>query len=450
MRTVRLPYGKEFVSLHLPDRSAVLSPSAGPSEKLDVRNIRDALNAPIASPPLIELLRRTRPRTVAITISDITRAVPNRLFMQEILRILESAGISDDAVTIIVGTGMHRPSTFEEHEELLGGKVLRRYRVVDHCADDAPSLMQVSHEPYVAVNRLFAEADFRIVTGFIEPHFMAGYSGGRKGVCPALVDLETIQRFHGYETLADPRAKEGVLDGNPCHEIALEVARRVGVDFLFNVAINREKEIVGIYCGDPEEAHARGCRDVAHWTSVTLGKQYDIVLTSGGGYPLDQNFYQTVKGMCLALPALQEGGTLLIVSSCREQLGSPEYTELMKRYAGRWREFLTDISSNPEQTVKDQWELQLQCRVLQRVGVEGVLFFSDEMDPALQRKVNVTPILGREPVERRLQRTVDELLEENPNASVAVIPEGPYTMLLDNADGGERPVRTGRTSSPCK
>lgn len=431
MKSVRLPYGKQLVSLSLPESGVVLSPTADPSEPPGVSAIRSALNDPIGSPGLAELLARRRPKTVAITISDITRAVPNRVFMPEILRVLERAGIPADSVSIIVGTGMHRPSTPGEHEELLGPEILARYRVIDHVAEDPSTLVQVSDDPYVAVNRLFAEADFRIVTGFIEPHFMAGYSGGRKGVCPALVDLQTIQRLHGYETLADSRAKEGVLKGNPCHETALKVAREVGVDFLFNVAINRDKDIVGIYCGDLEEAHARGCQDVANWTSVTLDKQYDIVITSGGGYPLDQNFYQTVKGMCLALPALREGGKLLIVSSCNEQLGSPEYTELMKRYSGRWREFLTDIANNRERTEKDQWELQLQCRVLRRVGVEGILLFSDEMGPELQRHANVTPILGDESVERRLQRTLDELLAENPDASVAVIPEGPYTMLRE-------------------
>ncbi|MFO8064829.1 MAG: nickel-dependent lactate racemase [Spirochaetia bacterium] len=430
MTEQNIPYGKDSVTVRVPDSAHILSPAVQDPPVLRNEQIADALENPIGTPALSSLISNANPSTVAITISDITRAVPNKVFMPEILRVLRDSGISDDAVTIIVGTGMHRPSTPEEHEELLGPDIVSRYRVIDHKADDAEGLLRVSEDPYVAVNALFAEADFKIVTGFIEPHFMAGFSGGRKGVCPALVDLQTIQRFHGYETLSDPRAKEGVLNGNPCHEVSLDVARRVGVDFLFNVAINKNKEIVGVYCGELEAAHQAGCGDVAKWTGVKLEQTYDIVVTHGGGYPLDQNFYQTVKGMCLALPALHTDSKLLLVSACTQQLGSEEYTTLMKRYSrGRWRQFLADAAKRTDVTEKDQWELQLQTRVLERIGEENVLFFSDHMEQGLQEIANVRPILGEEPVENRLQQTLDELLAENPSASIAVIPGGPYTIL---------------------
>ena len=427
---VNLPYGKELLPLNVPDTTAVLTPpAAGAPAGLGRDAVVAALAAPIGSPSLANALAHRRPRTVAVTVSDITRAVPNRTFLPEILRTVSAAGVPDGAVTIVVGTGLHRPSTPAELEHLVGPETLSRFRVVDHTADDPATLVQVSSEPYVSVNRIFAEADFRIVTGFIEPHFMAGFSGGRKGVCPALVDLQTIQRFHGFRTLSHPLAIEGVLQGNPCHETSLTVARKVGVDFLFNVAINRQKEIIGIYCGELEAAHAAGWRDVAEWTTARVARTFDIVVTCGGGYPLDQNFYQTVKGMCMALPALHPHSTLVIASSCPEQLGSPEYTQLMKRYAGRWREFLADAAARPDRTEKDQWELQMQCRVLECVGPERVLLLSDEMDPELQREANVTPVPGPAPVAVRLQETVDRLLREKPGASIAVIPDGPYTML---------------------
>jgi nickel-dependent lactate racemase len=343
------------------------------------------------------------------------------------------AGVPDEAIMIIVGTGMHRPSTQAELEHLVGRETLTRFRVVDHTAEIPATLVQVSDEPYVAVNGNFAEADFRIVTGFIEPHFMAGFSGGRKGVCPALVDLDTIQRFHGFRTLSHQLAVEGVLEGNPCHETALSVARETGVDFLFNVAINRRKEIIGIYCGELETAHGAGCHDVAACTTARPAQTFDIVVTCGGGYPLDQNFYQTVKAICMALPALHAESTLVVVSHCREQLGSPEYTDLMKRYAGRWRDFLADLAARPDRTEKDQWELQMQCRVLERVGQERILLVSDGLEPELQKVAGVTPVLGPAPVAERLQQTVDRLLREHPGASIAVIPDGPYTMLKPGA-----------------
>lgn len=431
-RTATLAYGKRRVSLSIPDAATVLEPDgASHPAPLGAVEIDDALNHPIDSAPLLQLLQARRPRSVAITISDITRAVPNRQFMPVILDVIDRAGIPRAAVTIIVGTGMHRPSTAAEHLELLGAEIVETYEVIDHKADDADGLVTVSDDPYVAVNRRFAEADFRIVTGFIEPHFMAGFSGGRKGVCPALVDLRTIQRFHGFQTLSDPRAREGVLDGNPCHETALEVARAVGVDFLFNVAINDDKQIIGIYAGDLEAAHARGCGDVAAWTGVRLEQPYDIVITHGGGYPLDQNFYQTVKGMCLALPALHEKSTMLLLSECTQQLGSPEYTELMRHYSGRWQQFAADAATHLDRTDKDQWELQMQTRVLDRIGQDRLFFFSDGMDAEYQEIASVTPIHGAEPAEVRLQAKLDSLLAANPNATVAVIPGGPYTILSE-------------------
>jgi nickel-dependent lactate racemase len=339
---------------------------------------------------------------------------------------------------------MHRPSTPEEHAYLLGEEIPARYRVVDHTSDRSETLTQVSDSPYVGVNRLFVEADFRIVTGFVEPHFMAGYSGGRKGVCPALVDLKTIQRFHGYRTLSDTGAREGVLQGNPCHEISLAVARKVGIDFLFNVAIDREKRIAGVYCGDLEAAHQAGCRDVGRWTGVDLERTYDMVITSGGGYPLDQTYYQTVKGLVMALPALHERSRLLLVSSCAEQLGSPEYTELMRRWGRRWREFMVEIARNEDRTLKDQWELQIQTRVLERIDSSAVFLASDDLAPDLQAATGITPLAGSEDVSARAQAWLDAELTRDPQASIAVIPDGPYTMLRATADRQKNAEEVGR------
>ena len=431
MATIQLAHGHDTVELRLPDTATILKPTEQPDRVLGADAVRAALAAPIGTPSLEELVRARSPRRVAITISDITRAVPNKVFLPPILETLDRAGVPDDAIVIVVGTGMHRPSTPAEHEILVGRDVLARYRVIDHRADDLSTLTTVSQDPYVAVSREFASAEFRIVTGFIEPHFMAGFSGGRKGVCPALVDLATIQRFHGYETLASPSAREGLLDGNPCHAIASEVARTVGVDFLFNVAINRSKQIVGIYCGELFEAHARGCRDVMRWNGVKIDRRYDIVVTSGGGAPLDHTFYQTVKGLCMALPALHTGSTLLIVSSCYEQFGSEEYVALMREYSLLPAEFISRIARDAGRTGKDQWEYQMQCRVIDRIGVENILFVSDDLDAEFQAIAAVNPVVGPGKAAERAQSALDRLLAERPGASVAVIPDGPYTMLIE-------------------
>ncbi len=424
-----LKYGKTGIEIAPPRNATILQANHSSGER-GAGEVREALENPMGSPSLRRLLADRRPNSVAITISDITRAVPNKRFLPAILECITEAGVPDKKVVIVIGTGMHRPSTEDERSELVGPAVLKSYTVVDHRADDPSTLVQVGSNPYVAINRRFAEAGFKIVTGFIEPHFMAGYSGGRKGVCPALVDLATIQRFHGYTTLADPMAREGVLDGNPCHETAVQVANVVGVDFLFNVSVSSTGGIADVYCGDLVQAHRAGCEEVRRTSGVTVDEAYDIVVTSGGGYPLDQTFYQTVKGMCMALPAIKPGGTLLVVSDCSEQLGSAEYTSLLNHYGRGWKSFLADIAANSERTQKDQWEFQMQCRVFEKVPPEQVYLFSDGLSPDMQEATGLHPILGDRPVATRVQVTLDRLVEENPAARIAIIPDGPYTMLL--------------------
>jgi len=355
MRNVHLLYGKTGLELRVPDDAAVLQGHDVPPVPEPQRAIAQALAAPIESPPLADLVRRKQPRSVAITISDITRPVPNRVFLPPLLAALNACGIDDSQIVIIIGTGLHRPSTPEERDLLVGPEVLGRIETIDHDARDTSTLVKVCDAPPVFLCRRFAEADFRIVTGYIEGHFCAGFSGGRKGVCPALVDLRTVQRFHGYPVLADPRADTGIVEGNPCHDIALEVARTVGVDLLLNVAVTRDRRIAGIYCGDLEAAHDAGCRQVAEWTTARIDGPFDLVVTNGGGFPLDLTFYQSVKGMVTALPALGPESTLLEVSACSEGVGGPEYTDLILGYENQWRRFLADIAASDE-TQLDQWE----------------------------------------------------------------------------------------------
>ena len=433
MKTVHLLYGKKGMDLIVPDSAQVLTgqdiPPAADAEK---EVLRALLAAPIESPPLPWIVKEKKPRTVAITISDITRTVPNRVILPPLLQILNQNEIADSQIVIIIGTGMHRESTSEERELLVGREILDRIEVIDHQPRDRSALVKVSDRPPVYLNKRFAEADLRIVTGYIEAHFMAGFSGGRKGVCPALVDLETVQRFHGFETLADPRADTGILEGNPCHEIALKIARGVGVDFLLNVAITRDRQIAGIYAGDLQAAHAAGCRQVADWTTAEIGGAFDLVITCGGGFPLDATFYQTVKGMVTAMPALGETSTLLQVSDCAEQLGSAVYTELMLGYDNLWRRFLADIEADEDHTKLDQWEYQMQARVLDRIGLDRLWFASDGIPQEMQRHISVTPLLGDGDARSRAQAAIDRYVAAHPahpKARIAVIPEGPYTML---------------------
>ena len=435
-KNITLLYGKDGMPLRIPAGATILTGRHVPAVQDPAAAVRAALAAPIGSPPLSELIARRRPETVAITVSDITRPVPNKQFIPPMLAELNAAGIADGQVVIIVGTGMHRSSTAEELDVILGRDIVTRIEVIDHTADRPETLTKVSDDPPVSACTRFVEADFRIVTGYIEPHFMAGFSGGRKGVCPALVDLATLQRFHGYDTLADPKADNGILEGNPCHEIAMKVAQTIGVDFLFNVAITADRRIAGIYCGDLVEAHLVGCKQVAEWTTAEIPGPFDFVITCGGGFPLDLTFYQTVKGMCTALPALGPDSALLQVSGCAEHVGSEAYAELMLAWAGNWRGFLDYIAANRHETGLDQWELQMQCRVLERIGVEKLWLVTDGIDSDVQKRLNLTPILGEGDAATRAQRAIDQYVAAHPSARIAVIPEGPYTMLRAGPDAG--------------
>ncbi|MCX5660444.1 MAG: nickel-dependent lactate racemase [Planctomycetota bacterium] len=428
-KPVELRYHTGRLPLSVPASADVLcGPGSKPAPDA-LAAVRAALAKPIGSPPLAELLRRRGkpPASVAITISDITRPVPNEPVVTALLESLNAAGVPDSAVVVIIATGMHRPSTPEERRIMLGEALLRRVEVIDHVSDDTASHVPISENPPVSVNARFVRAAFKIVTGLIEPHFMAGYSGGRKGVCPGLVDLRTVQRFHGYKTMADPRSTEGVMAGNPCHEEAVRVAGLVGVDFLVNVTITHDRKLSGVYAGDMAAAHAQGCREVEHATGAVVDHDYDLVVTCGGGYPLDQSFYQTGKGMVTAMPALGPESTLLIVSACTE-VGSPEFKGLLLKYENDWRRFLVDAKADPN-VIKDQWQYQMMSRVLERVGLERILLVNDGLDRDLQRKLSVTPLTGEGDVATRTQRFIDEFAASRPGARIAVIPEGPYTML---------------------
>jgi nickel-dependent lactate racemase len=424
-----MPYGKRKIHIRVPEKAVVLKTANIPPLADPIGDIRDALGNPIGCASFSDLLRNKRPQSVAITISDITRPVPNRVFLSLLLDALNEAGIKDEQVCVIIGTGMHRESSEEEKEILVSRDIMDRIELIEHRADDGTSLVTISRNPLIRINQRFMQADFRIVTGYIEPHFMAGFSGGRKGVCPALVDLGTIQRFHGFEALSNPMAYSGVLEGNPCHEIALAIARNVGVDFLLNVSLTQNREIAGVYCGDLEKAHIAGCQKVEERTTALFTEPFDLIITSGGGFPLDLNFYQTVKSMCNALPALDGKSTLLQVSECSEQLGSPAYTELMLRYGHDWKRFLHDIKENKDRTELDQWELQMQCRVLKKIGQERLLFISDGTPEEVQKRICINPVLGNESAQVRVQQAIDIFMEKNPSAKIAVVPDGAYTML---------------------
>ena len=431
-------YGKGRLEFEVPDGAKIIqTPPVRPVSDA-VGAIERALDEPRGTEPLAEQARKLgHGARVVVVISDITRPVPNKVLLEPLLAKLESCGVARERITILIASGMHRASTAKEKIELVGERIARNYRVVDHRADDPQSLVALDartpHGRQVSVNREYFQADLKIVTGFIEPHMMAGYSGGRKAICPGLVNLDTIQQFHGPKVLANPNSRAGVLDGNPCHQEALAVARAAGVNFLLNVIVNPDKDILAVVAGELEQAHAQGVGWLEEHCTISDVGLYDIVVTCGGGYPLDSTFYQAVKGMVFAEPVIRPGGTMVVASACREGIGSQDYQRILFQYSHSWEEFMKDIFAR-EQVDRDQWELQVQCGVLKRIGKSNLLFVSDGIDSDTLAKCNVTPGMQRigestnEP-SVVMQTLLNRLAEERPEASWAVMPDGPYVLV---------------------
>lgn len=425
-----IAYGRGRLRVELPAGARVLrtrpvEPAAEPTQA-----VAEALRKPTGTPPLRELAAGRR--HACIVVSDITRPVPYRTLLPPLLAALDGAV---EQVTILVATGTHRASTPEEKAEMFGPDVVARVPIADHDSRDPAAVVELagrtSSGTRPRVNRVYAEADLKILTGLVEPHFMAGYSGGRKAVFPGLTDLRSVQRFHGPQFLESPRAASGVLRSNPCHREASEAAHLAGCDFILNVALDLERRIVGIFAGDLDAAFAEAVAKVDSFCRVDVDEPADIVLTSGGGYPLDKTFYQTVKGMVGALPAVREGGVVLIASACSEGIGNAEYAELMMRYEGRHEQFLADILARDE-VEQDQWEFEEQCKVLARVGVEGLVVCAGGIPPEMLGRLSVTPATALSAAAesgQRLQEALDALLRQRPAASVIAIPEGPYVLV---------------------
>lgn len=434
-----LAYGRTKLTVQVPGNSLVLSPASIPPVHDAADAIRKALASPVQCPSLASLARKKSGGNACLVVSDITRPVPYQVLLPPLLETLEQNGIARKDILILIATGMHRASTKAERIEMFGPEVCQRYRIVDHDATDNSTLVvlprRTSRGTCVSVDRAYLQADLKIATGLVEPHFMAGYSGGRKAICPGLVNLATVQKFHGPEFLENPCAATGVLEGNPCHQESTDVAHLAGVDFLLNVAMNLDRQIVGVFAGDLDAAFAEAVRCVDSFCRVNVEEEADIVVTSGGGYPLDKTLYQAVKGMVGALPVVREGGCILMAAECSEGIGSAEYRALMRQYSGCHKQFLSEIMASPT-VKKDQWELEMQCKVLAKVGVQGLLLVTRGISPEELPWMSLTSgyeLSNAEDPARMVEDALEMLLarasgsaSESPR--VVVIPEGPYVL----------------------
>ncbi len=416
---VRLDYGRGSLAVQLPAGvrvSVAEPPGAAPLPDAAVA-ITQALEAPIGARPLAELARGRRDAVVVI--SDKTRPVPRGIVLPPILGALEAAGIARERIEIVVATGLHRANTREELVEMTSAAVVERYRFRNHIArnaDEHVHLGRTRRGTEIWLDRGFIESDLKVVTGLIEPHLMAGYSGGRKGVAPGLAGVETMRSAHGPAMLED-NVGPGIIDGNPFHEDLLEIARLARVDFLVDVSIDRGRRLTGVFAGDLEQAHAAGMRAVEHEVRVDLDAPADIVITSAGGYPLDATFYQSIKGLTGALNVVRRGGTIVLAAPLNEGIGGEEFRELLRTAQGN-DEFMARITA-PGFFRIDQWMVQHLCQVLRKAQV---VLVSTKLPADVGRTLMVDAASSVEAAVR------DALPRYGPHPHVAVLPQGPYVL----------------------
>ena len=333
MVDVWLPYGKTEVCVRVPTRNFL--GSIEPKEKEGVPDavleIKRALNEPIGSKRLDEIVKPED--KVAIVVDDATRPAPSHLMVPPLLEELNNAGVKDENITIIFACGTHKAVTHEEAVKLLGEAVLNRVKTVSHDCK-ASNLVYVGetrkHGTKVYLNHVFAEADVKILTGDIGFHYYAGYGGGRKSVLPGVSGEETIK--HNHAMLLHPNAKTGILDGNPVHEDMVEAARLAKVDFILNVVINSEKEVVKAFAGDVEQAFHEGVKLVDEMYRIPVDRKADIVVVSPGGYPADVNLFQAYKGVDNALEIVKRGGVIILVAECPEGHGNQVFYDWMVKF----------------------------------------------------------------------------------------------------------------------
>ncbi len=365
---VQLPYGRQGLEVELPAQARVLLPKRVPPLPRPEEAVRQALRQPIGSPPLAELVRPAD--RVTIVFSDITRPTPNHILLPAILAELAARGVPEENVALVNATGMHRPNTREELIAMLGQEVVDRYRIVQHDARDRRQQAFLSKNERGAeiwINGDYMRADVRILTGFVEPHLFAGYSGGGKAVLPGIVGAEIIMSNHGGPMLAHPRATWCQTEGNPVFEEARQVALATQPAFIVNVTLNERKEVTGVFAGEMIQAHDAGIAFAERAYVQPLPQRYDIVVATNMGYPADINLYQSVKGMSVAAQAVKKGGAIVLSTECADGLGQAHYAEMLA-----WRKTpreLLNMVLEPGFAELEQWAMQCQTMVQVRADV---------------------------------------------------------------------------------
>ncbi len=419
---ITMSYGLKGLDCNIsetPGFQGVLRPGQAAALADPESAIIQSLRAPIAAQPLAEIAQKCR--SACIVISDITRPVPNKLILPPLLAEIEAAGIRRKEITILIATGIHRPNEGKELIALVGTGIAENYRVINHCSkepDDMVLVGEINGGVPALINRHYVAADLKILTGFIEPHMWAGFSGGRKSILPGISSIETLEYMHGPEMIADPMTVYGALKDNPFHEAGLAVMKKAGADFIINVTLDSDKKITRVFSGDPVKAHLEGCRFLAPFCTKELDEALDFIVTTNSGAPLDCNLYQTVKGITGAAPVVKPGGEIVIASACSEGAGSPEYVEILN-LVDQPEAFIKRLMAR-EFFIPDQWCAQETYQVMLK---HPVWLYSDGLNPDEIEGYHMQPV-------KSLESAIAKLLQKHgPDARWAVVPDGPLVIL---------------------
>jgi len=415
---VHLDYGTDGLDVSLPDdRVTVIEPRFRPAVADPRAALVAGLRNPIESRPLSQLVRRGQ--TVAISVCDITRAQPRREMLEALFD--EMPHVRPEDVTILIATGTHRINTPAELERMVGTDIARRYRVVNHDSRDAASLQHVgttSSGVKVSMNRAWMAAEVRITTGFVEPHFFAGFSGGPKMVAPGLAGLDTVLVLHDAIRIGHPKATWGITEGNPIHDDVREIARMVGVTFALDVTLNRDQQITAVFAGNLFAEHRAACIAATQDAMREVEAPFDVVLTTNSGYPLDQNLYQAVKGMSAAAKVVKPGGAIVCAAECRD--GLPAHGSYGRVLASQTSpEKLLAMINAPGYSAPDQWQVQIQAQIQMKAQV---FVKTTGLSPDAVRAAHFQPVDDVEAAVR------DALHAAGPEAALCVIPRGPQTI----------------------
>lgn len=414
---VNLAYGQGYLPVEFPEhRTTVIEPNHAAGLADERAAIIQALEKPIGTKPLKALIKRGD--KVCISFTDITRATPNHRLIPWLLEHLSD--VPHENITLLNQLGTHRPNTKAELEKMLTPEVVRDYRVLNHEPENPAAHVQFGTTrdgTPALINRHVAEADVRIITGFIEPHFFAGFSGGIKGICPGTAALETVMSNHGAKNIGDPSATFGINEGNPLWEELRDIALRVGASFVLNVTLNEKRAITNVFAGDIIQAHQVGTEFVRKSAMQKVAAPFDVVVTTNSGYPLDMNLYQGVKGMSAGARIIKPGGTLILAAECSEGVPAGSPLDKLLRSAGSPEEILGMLAT-PGFVRPEQWQAQIQALVQRKARVLVHSKLPDEVVKAC----HLTPCHN---ISAEVKRSLETA---GPEARVAVLPQGPLTI----------------------